>query len=801
MEDTDMSDRPKEKDRVRSVNGDHLGHSFEDDGISRRNNKKHKESHSIPVPETGHGSDSPIGDVEPVSAPTSPIRARTGISYKDSLIGVLPGAYEYAFFGNNMEDDGIISSDEEEDVEPPEEGEVVIKFTRELKHRIRAPWSTSLIVKVFGRSVGYVFLVNKLKTMWNFAGNFSCVDLGLGFFLIRFDSQSGFEDVLKRGPWFIGEHFLSLRPWVPNFRASAASVKTVAIWVRLPELPVEYYHKDSLLHIGSGLGPVLRVDFNTAAGTRGRFARICVQIDLDKPLARTVRIGKTRLAVIYEGIGLLCFHCGRIGHRSELCPSRTTEKEDIPAETASSRAEEEAKLRNFGPWMLVSRRKRQNKSAVTAVPRDAASAHAVPSRDRTDHTDFFSAVHGHVDPDRDRADHAVVFSAVQGHVADRAADLSAGQGHVNMNQHGLGVPEHTAAHFDVQKRDKNLLYSGFHANRRAVGSAEGQKRVKSNQQFRYSHLDKGKSKHVGGPSQPYTHGLGQSVLAPGEQVSKFKNSAPILSPTEPVFVFNIPNPNVISLQSQPPDQNTQTKNIPISSLSPQQPPASSSTISLRPQLPKSKGGNDKHSMGGVSVVQSISKLEDSPERSVHSDRRRSDRADSKGSTSCVGLVRRRDSSSMDRNSSSSPRRRSTSPNRHGLAVGDKPILELPNGHPENRWDSLSTKSSLSAIMGAEICPISGGGVLRNNAGIRREEGDALNSNPLQLGRKSEFSQISSDCEMRAPVHPLDPLLRVEGDGVPRVQAYLDGDSEQPMGDVAREGMELVGGGRNIVSTQ
>ena len=336
-----MSDRPKEKDRVRSsVKEDHLRHSSEDDGASRRNNKKHKESHSIPGPDEGHGYESPMGDVEPSSAPTSPIRARSGISYKDSLIGVILGAYEHAFFGNSTEEDETISSDEEEDEEPPEEGEVVIKFNRELKHRIRAPWSTSLIVKVFGRSVGYVFLVNKLKIMWNFAGNFSCVDLGSGFFLIRFDSQSGFEDVLKRGPWFIGDHFLSLRPWVPNFRASEASVKTVAIWVRLPELPVEYYHKESLLHIGSGLGPVLRVDFNTAAGTRGRFARICVQIDLEKPLARTVRVGKIRLAVIYEGIGLLCFHCGRIGHRSELCPSRVLETEENPADTVTSRAEE-----------------------------------------------------------------------------------------------------------------------------------------------------------------------------------------------------------------------------------------------------------------------------------------------------------------------------------------------------------------------------------------------------------------------------------------------------------------------------
>ena len=89
---------------------------------------------------------------------------------------------------------------------------------------------------------------------------------------------------------------------------------------------------------------------------------------------------------------------------------------------------------------------------------------------------------------------------------------------------------------------------------------------------------------------------------------------------------------------------------------------------------------------------------------------------------------------MDRNSSSSPSRRFTSPNRYGLVARDKPVLEFPNGHPKNRWDSLSTESSLSTIAGAEICPISKGGLLCNIAGIRREEGDAINPNSLQLGR-------------------------------------------------------------------
>ena len=370
-----MSDRPKEKDRVRSlVRNDQFGHSVEDDGVNHPTTKKHKETHAIPTTEVGSGlKHHAFGETENVSdanEPHSPVRVRSGISYKESLVGDIPGAYENAFFGNNMDEDGGVSSDEDEVDEPPEDGEVVIKFSRVLKQKIRAPWSTSLIVKVFGRSVGYVFLVNKLKFLWKAYGNVSCVDLGEGFFLIRFDSRNSFEEVLKGGPWFIGEHFLSLRPWSPNFRASEASVSSIAVWVRLPELPVEYYHKEALLLIGSDLGPVLRVDVNTATGTRGRFARICIQLDIKKPLARTIRVGKAKVAVIYEGIGLLCFFCGKIGHREEWCPCKVTETTGNmqPEDRNTPCTEEVDKIKGFGPWMIVSRRKRQGNPAVVRSP-------------------------------------------------------------------------------------------------------------------------------------------------------------------------------------------------------------------------------------------------------------------------------------------------------------------------------------------------------------------------------------------------------------------------------------------------
>ena len=104
--------------------------------------------------------------------------------------------------------------------------------------------------------------------------------------------REDFETVLKRGLWFINEHFLSIRPWMPNFRPVTANVSSIAIWIRLNKLPIEYYNAKALHQIGKTIGNVLRVDIHTASETRGRFARLCVQVDVNKPLATAILIGK-----------------------------------------------------------------------------------------------------------------------------------------------------------------------------------------------------------------------------------------------------------------------------------------------------------------------------------------------------------------------------------------------------------------------------------------------------------------------------------------------------------------------------
>nr|POE83481.1 hypothetical protein CFP56_52333 [Quercus suber] len=95
------------------------------------------------------------------------------------------------------------------------------------------------------------------------------------FFLIKFELQSDLQVVLKGGPWYVGQHFLAIRKWELEFKAEEASLFFVAVWIRLPRLPIEFYDPIILKKTGRAIGPVLHIDTHTANGARGHFARLC----------------------------------------------------------------------------------------------------------------------------------------------------------------------------------------------------------------------------------------------------------------------------------------------------------------------------------------------------------------------------------------------------------------------------------------------------------------------------------------------------------------------------------------------
>ena len=121
----------------------------------------------------------------------------------------------------------------------------------------------------------------------------------------------------------------------------------------------------------------------------GRYARLCVQVDVDKPLVTAVLIGKFEQPVCYEGIQKLCFSCGRMGYWRESCPymvrpdltSREVETEDVRDVGARScdkhvpikpnagegpskivHGHEKAHEGTYGPWIVVAWRRNVTKN-------------------------------------------------------------------------------------------------------------------------------------------------------------------------------------------------------------------------------------------------------------------------------------------------------------------------------------------------------------------------------------------------------------------------------------------------------
>lgn len=95
-------------------------------------------------------------------------------------------------------------------------------------------------------------------SLWKLVGKMDYMDLRKDNFLIRFKERDDFDKVLKGGPSFIGEHFLTIRVWKPNFKLMSARVSSNALWARLLKLPIEYHNKEVLKEIGNAIGPVVR---------------------------------------------------------------------------------------------------------------------------------------------------------------------------------------------------------------------------------------------------------------------------------------------------------------------------------------------------------------------------------------------------------------------------------------------------------------------------------------------------------------------------------------------------------------
>ena len=105
---------------------------------------------------------------------------------------------------------------------------------------------------------------------------------------------------------------------------------------------------------------MMKVDDTTFHQIRGKYAHLCVEVNLNKPLLPHFCINGAIYNILDEGIHLICFKFGCYDHYLEGClmeveePLQNKEKEnqDVGDQENSNR---KIVSNEFGPWMITHR--------------------------------------------------------------------------------------------------------------------------------------------------------------------------------------------------------------------------------------------------------------------------------------------------------------------------------------------------------------------------------------------------------------------------------------------------------------
>ena len=122
------------------------------------------------------------------------------------------------------------------------------------------------------------------------------------FFMFKFELLGYYAKVLHGGSWFILDHFLAFCKWKLFFELSSPTLSSITIWIRFSKLSVEFYISYILPQLVAKIGLVLNIDPYTFYGDKGKYATICVQINPNHPLIKTICISEFKQPNIYKGV-------------------------------------------------------------------------------------------------------------------------------------------------------------------------------------------------------------------------------------------------------------------------------------------------------------------------------------------------------------------------------------------------------------------------------------------------------------------------------------------------------------------
>ncbi|CAI9274222.1 unnamed protein product [Lactuca saligna] len=167
-----------------------------------------------------------------------------------------------------------------------------------------SPFKTTLYGYFIDKHVNF-FNVNKFAhNMWKKYGLEEVMVNDEGIYFFRFSTEQGMISVLEGGVWMIFYSALVVRRWTTGVSSAKDQHDKVPVWVKIYNVPLEYWNGTGLSHIAWEIGKPLDVDAHTAKMCqehwgRPAFMRVLIEMSAAKEWLKEVHVYSSDLTTGY----------------------------------------------------------------------------------------------------------------------------------------------------------------------------------------------------------------------------------------------------------------------------------------------------------------------------------------------------------------------------------------------------------------------------------------------------------------------------------------------------------------------
>lgn len=163
-----------------------------------------------------------------------------------------------------------------------------------------------------------------MPRMWRLYDRVRGIALSKDRFQFIFKYEEDLNEVLKTGVWTQDDWCVTMEKWVEE--PPDEYLNFLPVWIRLRNLPVNYYRKKTIKEIAECVGKVIECPFDEDKPQSQDYVRVRVLFDVFRGLRNSKQVqlpnrSIVKIGIDYERVRKRCFQCQKLTHDKASCPS------------------------------------------------------------------------------------------------------------------------------------------------------------------------------------------------------------------------------------------------------------------------------------------------------------------------------------------------------------------------------------------------------------------------------------------------------------------------------------------------